>query len=84
MGVGSRPRVTQNTRNRGRRWGEALVRRVGGGGGDADDGGGEILFPTVELQVSCLSVETGATEDRDQHKESEETKTRKEESVSSL
>lgn len=61
MGVGGGLGVAQDTGNGGRRWGEALIRCVGGRRGDADDGSGEILFPTVELQVTGLGVQTGTT-----------------------
>lgn len=63
LGVGGGPGVAEDARYGSRRWGEALIRRVGGWGGDADDGSSEVLLAAVQLQVSRLSVQTGATED---------------------
>lgn len=67
LGVGGGPGVAEDAGDGSRRRGQALVRRVGGRGGDADDGGGEVLLATVQLQVSRLGVQAGATEDTDTH-----------------
>lgn len=67
MGEGGCPGVAQDARDGGRRWREAFVRCVRRWCGDADDGSGKILLPTVQLQVTRLGIETGATEDRDKH-----------------
>lgn len=62
MGIGRCTGVAQDAGDGGGRWREALVRRVGGRRRDADDGSSEVLFPTVELQVVRLGVQTGAAE----------------------